>query len=144
MSKTYKDYNITESAIEKAEKVLSNNGVEADEVKTVLQALGYVLLDCEMYPTPTSPSEISDFTNWRDILTAEDIYECKEFIAKMCFGLNRKSLTNLIERFEKGDLKERCKVWFILVLDNRSFPCAILLAEGKVKEAYEWANTQID
>lgn len=57
MSKTYKDYNITESAIEKAEKVLSDNGVEADEVKSVLQALGYVLLDCEMYPAPIYPSE---------------------------------------------------------------------------------------
>lgn len=84
----------------------------------------------------------TDITNWRDILTAEDIDECKAFTAKIHFGFNRKSLTKQIERFEKGDLKERCKVWFIL--DDCNFPCASLLAEGKVKEAYEWANTNID
>ena len=141
MSKIYKDYNITESAIEKAEKVLSDNGVEADEVKSVLQALGYVLLDCEMYPAPIYPSETFDITNWREILTAEDIDECKAFTAKIHFGFNRKSLTKQIERFEKGDIKERCKVWFIL--DDCNYPCASLLAEGKVKETYEWIKQNL-
>ena len=141
MSKIYKDYNITESAIEKAEKVLSDNGVEADEVKSVLQALGYVLLDCEMYPAPIYPSETFDITNWREILTAEDIDGCKAFTAKIHFGFNRKSLTKQIERFEKGDIKERCKVWFIL--DDCNYPCASLLAEGKVKETYEWIKQNL-
>lgn len=143
MSKTYKDYNITESAIEKAEKVLSDNGVEADEVKTVLQALGYVLLDCEMYPAPIYPSETFDITNWREILTAEDIDECNAFAAKIHWGFNSKSLTKQIARFEKGTTKIKCKVYFILE-DCNFHKVAGLLAEGKVKEAYEWANTQID
>ena len=36
--------------IRKAEQVLIDNGVEADEAGTVLQAIGYVLLDEELYP----------------------------------------------------------------------------------------------
>lgn len=136
---------VTPKAIADAEKVLADNGIEADEVQTVLQAIGYALLDCELYPAPIHPEAKSaerDITNWREILTAEDIDECKAFTAKIHFGFNRKSLTKQIERFEKGDIKERCKVWFIL--DDCNFPCASLLAEGKVKDAYEWANTQID
>lgn len=34
----------------RAERVLKDNGIEADEVDTVLQAIGYVLLDDELYP----------------------------------------------------------------------------------------------
>ena len=41
---------ITKRDIERAEKVLSDNGIETDEVATVLQAIGYVLLDTELYP----------------------------------------------------------------------------------------------
>lgn len=41
---------ITKGDIERAEKVLSDNGIETDEVATVLQAIGYVLLDTELYP----------------------------------------------------------------------------------------------
>jgi len=36
--------------IEKAEQVLIDNGIEKDEAQTVLQAIGYILLDEEMYP----------------------------------------------------------------------------------------------
>lgn len=36
--------------IEAAEKCLIDNGVEVDEAGTVLQALGYILLDAELYP----------------------------------------------------------------------------------------------
>ena len=32
-----------------AEKVLIDNGIDRDEAATVLQALGYVLLDTELY-----------------------------------------------------------------------------------------------
>ena len=38
--------------IEKAERCLIDNGIEADEVCTVLQALGYIMLDVELYPEP--------------------------------------------------------------------------------------------
>lgn len=41
---------IRKGDIEKAEQCLIDNGIEADEVCTVLQALGYILLDKELYP----------------------------------------------------------------------------------------------
>ena len=34
----------------KAEQCLIDNGIESDEAPTVLQALGYILLDKELYP----------------------------------------------------------------------------------------------
>lgn len=34
----------------RAEQVLEDNGIEPDECSTVLQAIGYVLLDAELYP----------------------------------------------------------------------------------------------
>lgn len=43
-------YNITEDRIKKAEGVLIDNGVDPDEADMVLQAIGYVLLDIELYP----------------------------------------------------------------------------------------------
>jgi hypothetical protein len=33
-----------------AENVLIDNGIDADEADTVLQAIGYTLLDMELYP----------------------------------------------------------------------------------------------
>lgn len=42
--------NITKENIEKAELVLVDNGIEASEAQTVLQAIGYALLDTELYP----------------------------------------------------------------------------------------------
>ncbi len=44
------DAEITEDRIEAAEKVLADNGIEHDETATVLQAIGYTLLDKELYP----------------------------------------------------------------------------------------------
>ena len=41
---------IAKEKIEAAEKILIDNGVEEDEAKTVLQAIGYALLDEELYP----------------------------------------------------------------------------------------------
>ena len=41
---------ITKDTIEKAEQVLIDNGIEKDEAWVVLQALGYVLFDGELYP----------------------------------------------------------------------------------------------
>lgn len=41
---------ISRKEIEKAENVLIDNGIDEDEAETVLQALGYVLLDVELYP----------------------------------------------------------------------------------------------
>lgn len=41
---------ISPQIIKSAEQVLVDNGIEADEASTVLQALGYVLLSRELYP----------------------------------------------------------------------------------------------
>ena len=36
--------------IQKAEQVLIDNGIDPEEVQPVLQAIGYVLMDTELYP----------------------------------------------------------------------------------------------
>lgn len=41
---------IPNMSIKKAEQILVDNGIEQDEAATVLQALGYALLDKELYP----------------------------------------------------------------------------------------------
>lgn len=41
---------ITITNIIGAEKILIDNGIEKDEAETVLQAIGYALLDEELYP----------------------------------------------------------------------------------------------
>lgn len=40
---------IYDERINKAEQCLIDNGIEPDEASTVLQALGYILLDEELY-----------------------------------------------------------------------------------------------
>lgn len=40
---------ITRADIKKAEQILVDNGIEADEADTVLQAIGYALLNTELY-----------------------------------------------------------------------------------------------
>lgn len=41
---------ITQGQIHQAEKILMDNGIDEDDAYTILQALGYVLLDVEFYP----------------------------------------------------------------------------------------------
>lgn len=41
--------NIYEHNRDKAEKVLIDNGIDPEEVEVVLQAVGYALLDTELY-----------------------------------------------------------------------------------------------
>lgn len=41
---------INEVQINKAIQCLIDNGIEADEAEVVLQALGYILLDKELFP----------------------------------------------------------------------------------------------
>lgn len=84
-----------------------------------------------------------DITNWREILTAEDIDECKAFTAKIHFGFNSKSLKRQIKRFENGDIKEKCKVYFILE-DCNFHDVAGMLARGNVQDAWWWAHTEIN
>ena len=44
--------NITPEDIKRTKKVLIDNGIEEDEVDSVLQAIGYTLIDTELYPYP--------------------------------------------------------------------------------------------
>jgi len=41
---------IEEEDLQRAEQILVDNGIEKDEVKVVLQAIGYTLLNKELYP----------------------------------------------------------------------------------------------
>lgn len=41
--------NISKEDVINAEQVLIDNGIKADEASTVLQAIGYALLDLEIY-----------------------------------------------------------------------------------------------
>ncbi len=47
---TFVNTSISVNDIEKAEGVLIDNGIPEDEASTVLQAIGYVLIDSELYP----------------------------------------------------------------------------------------------
>lgn len=78
---------ITKEQIKAAEQVLIDNGIEADEAQTVLQAIGYTLLDEELYPeeeTENAPKK-QKFTfrfhthGWTDIsVEAENADEARE------------------------------------------------------------------
>lgn len=47
---TYPEGEITPAQVQAAEQCLVDNGIDPDEVYTVLQALGYILMDIELYP----------------------------------------------------------------------------------------------
>lgn len=47
---TFVNTSISLADIERAEGVLIDNGIPEDEASTVLQAIGYVLIDSELYP----------------------------------------------------------------------------------------------
>lgn len=42
--------NINKDKINQAVQCLIDNGIEADEAEIVLQAIGYILLDTELFP----------------------------------------------------------------------------------------------
>lgn len=43
-------HKITKAEIKKTLKVLKDNGIEKDEAEIVLQAIGYTLLNVELFP----------------------------------------------------------------------------------------------
>lgn len=45
-----KNHKISKRSINAAEEILVDNGVEADEAEVVLQAIGFALLDVDLYP----------------------------------------------------------------------------------------------
>lgn len=48
---------MNKNKVEAAEKVLVDNGIEEDEASTVLQAIGYALMDTELYPEDDEDEE---------------------------------------------------------------------------------------
>lgn len=45
----YVNYNLGKSRIKNSEHILIDNGIEDDEAETVLEAIGYALIDDEIY-----------------------------------------------------------------------------------------------
>lgn len=58
--------NITKENIKRAEQVLIDNGIESDEASNVLQAIGYTLIDTELYPETDGVKKL--FRVWRFVL----------------------------------------------------------------------------
>ncbi len=48
---------IDECAIEDCVRILIDNGIEIDEADSVLQAIGYALIDTELYPEDEDPDK---------------------------------------------------------------------------------------
>lgn len=71
---------ISREDIAAAERVLKDNGIEADEAMAVLQALGYAMLDTELYPKETEGE--------------------KRYVAVVVMGSD--AVDNLISYFERG------------------------------------------
>lgn len=44
------NYTITDAEINKALQILIDNGIDETEADTVLQAIGYALVDVELFP----------------------------------------------------------------------------------------------
>ena len=44
------DISISEEQVDKAIKCLADNGIDEDDACVILQALGYILLDEELFP----------------------------------------------------------------------------------------------
>ena len=62
---------ITRAMIRSAEKVLADNGVDPLEVETVLQSLGYILFDKELYSAQTELTDLH--ANMRQVSDPEHI-----------------------------------------------------------------------
>lgn len=139
----YNKKGITAEAIAKAEQVLKDNGIDEDEVQTVLQAIGYTLLDCELYPAPIHPeSKAPSVTEYYKVLTDSELDEVYSYAQSHLWGLSKKILKEKIKEYKSGDLKEKCKIYALF--ENCNFHAlSSLLVEEKYAEARKWvdANT---
>lgn len=131
---------ITKATIRKAEKVLKDNGIAKDEAATVLQALGYVLMDAELYPEsgevyvkPDRDDILEAYKN----LTGEDQDKITAYSAKIRWAFTKKSLKTQIMRFRRGDVKDKAKVFYLLE-DCNYHDVAGLLLDNKIEECYKW------
>ena len=110
----------------------------------IRRAVSKICVDSSVYVNKLpdeDKTDKKDFKNWQYLLSLKDLCEAKNYTAKIHWGFNRQSLTKLIERFERGRIKTKCKVLFIL--EDCNYPCASLIAEGKVKETYEWIKQNL-
>lgn len=82
-----------------------------------------------------------DFKNWQYLLSLKDLCEAKDYTAKIHWGFNSKSLTALLKKFEKGSIKTKCKVWYIL--EDCNYPVLGFLERGDLAGAYEWAKNEL-
>ena len=81
-----KNVNINEEMIRKAQQCLADNGIDPDETATVLQALGYILLD----------SELEDMLDW-------DTAQTNKVTEVVALTDERNYLQNLLEAAEEAD-----------------------------------------
>ena len=83
-----------------------------------------------------------DITDWTQILTTAEVEELQNYAAKIRWGFCQSTLAEQIKRFENGDTKEKCKVYFLLE-DCNFHDVARMLAKGEVAAAYNWAKTEL-
>jgi len=89
---------ITKEKIEAAEKILIDNGVEADEAKIVLQAIGYALLDEELYPRTFEVTNIQwDKTDDNGYPVKADHLPCNIMLTSMGLGLSMNASMDEVE-----------------------------------------------
>lgn len=79
---------INKNMIKKAQECLADNGIDRDETATVLQALGYILLD----------SELEDLLDWD-----EDAIDSNKVTEIVTLTDERNYLQNLLEAAEEAD-----------------------------------------
>ena len=143
METHYNKKGINAEAIARAEQVLKDNGIEEDEVQTVLQAIGYTLLDCELYPAPIHPeNKTPSVIEYTKVLTEGELDEVYAYAQSHLWGLSKKTLKEKIKEYKSGDLKEKCKIYALLE-DCNFHTLSSLLVEEKYAEARKWvdANT---
>ena len=94
-----------------AEKVLIDNGIDRDEAATVLQALGYVLLDTELYDERVHEEYIDVFPQ----VDAEDLFfmtvPCKEKDHEKLYAAVAKLLSKLDTWY--GDTDQDTDEWAV-------------------------------
>lgn len=98
---------ITAEHIRRAEQVLRDNGIAEDEVKTVLQAIGYTLCDTELYPADgadlpaSAEQEYFGIVRWcrEDIvgkMKEKHIETTEERVAQVINQLSHHSFTDMM------------------------------------------------
>ena len=94
------------------------------------------------YVAELKRNKATDIREWNNILTDKEVEECQSYAAKIHWGFSKKTLKAQIRRFERGNTKTKCKVYFLLE-DCNYHDVANYLADGDVEGAYRWADTNL-